>query len=215
MFLLPLYLALTLFGWLELRQPILRILGLIAIGSTLLYSHVYYSSHYMQVNDEYRYHGIFTTAKDDDGRSFSRMAAYIGERIGPDEAVIHYSGTYLQSFTFFTFLHFHHDSFSEHVYSRSGIPPYCGQQYLRPGEWIRTLLDLATLPKGIWVVTLNNPDFAIYGSQAYQLAGKFIANQGDLAKELHDLGFQHLETLRDGSVFALHFRRAAVQRTPG
>jgi len=205
-FILPLYLALAISGWLSLRRTVCRILGIAWIFAALLFSHVYYLTHYIQVNDTFRHQGGFISSPDDDGRSMSRMAALIQQQLGSDEVIIHYSGSIQGHLSYFPFLHYHQGSLPEYLYSAQEIPHYAGRQYLRPGEWIRALTDLGSRPKGIWVITLSKPDFAIYGSPLYESVARLLASKGDLAKELYDCGYRHQETFRDGSVSALHFR---------
>jgi len=207
LFLLPIYLALALMGWMELASPLWRKVGLVWFFGALLFSQGYYWTHYHAVNDEFRHHGVFVRPADDDGRSMSRTAAALEREVGPDEVIIHYSSHFLKDFSYFNFVYFHNRALPEYIYSTQDIPEYAGRQYLHAGDHIRSLRDLPRLPEGIWVITLNQVDILLQGSAANQEAQKIIVKEGDLPGELVDDGYVLQHTSRDGAVSVAHFRK--------
>jgi hypothetical protein len=210
LFLVPIFLALSLFGWMELPSRAWSNVGTTLVFGILLMGQVLYWSHYHQAVDHYRHQGLYWRPKDDDGRSMSRMATLVQERLEPQEAVIHYSAEFTKNLSYFTFVYYHKRRLPEYVYSLTGIPQNAGQQYLRPGDLIKSLRDLPQLPSGIWVVTLNPTYVLVRGSQASREAQWIIAAEGDLPGELKEFGYDLQETIRDGAVAVLHFRRAAA-----
>jgi hypothetical protein len=197
----------SIFGWLNLRRSLWRRAGLAWMFGALLISQGYCWVRPLEVHDAFRYLGAYKTPADDDGKSMSRVAALLQNRIQPGDAIIHYSLFSLGSFSYFDFLHFHRRKLAEYLYAAKEIPIYCGRPYLQPGEHISSLADLPHPPAGIWVVSLSSADLLILGSAHYQKAAAAIAEQGDLAADLARRHYQWQESFRDGAVSVAHFRR--------
>lgn len=214
LFLMPIYLGFALSGWLRLDKAILRYAGIGLTFAVLLIALIYYHVNFIAVNDALRYEGAFHSAPDDDGRSGSRLAGIIKDRIQPHEAIIHYSERLQRSFSFFPMAYFHQRSLPEYIYSREEIIAYCGQQYLLPREWIRSLNDLKPLPEGVWVVTLSPPELILDKTYASKALGaqedkELWIDQENLPLELQQAGYHSQEVVRCSSVSAIHYRREA------
>ncbi len=210
LFLVPSYLTLVISGWLYVNNKLWRSIGLISVFISLIFSSWYYFSNYLEANDTFRYHGVFAHSKEDDGKCYSRIAAIVEGKITSDEVIIHYSGPYRRSFTFFTSIYYHKRSLLEYVYTTDELPYAVGRQYLKPNERITSLNELDQIPGGIWVITLNKPKFLyIEGYKASQNEKKFDKwiEKDNLPAELKGLDYHFAEIIRDGSLSAIHFIR--------
>lgn len=210
LFLLPIYLVLALFGWLQMDQVRWRRAGVALIFMSLLVSYAYYNVFFMDVNDEYRYHGLFHTARNDDGRSLSRTASLVQQRIGKDEVIIHFSRIVVRTLSYFPSVYRHNRSLPEYIYSVEDLPIHCGRQYLHPGDRLARLTDLNPLPAGIWVVTWENPDMVIFDSPWFMWQRENHKNWykiENLPEQLYQCGYRSKEVIRDGSISLVHFRR--------
>ena len=207
-FLLPLYLGLSFFGWLQIEKKKWQRLGVSLMMIVLLLSYAYYDKYFMEVNDEYRYHGLYHTAKDDDGRSISKTAAFLQNRIAKDEVIIHFSRIVIRTLSYFPSLYYHTRSLPEYIYSAEELPIHCGQQYLHPGDRIAKLEDINPRPLGIWLVTWEPPEKVIFDSPWFLVQrkqGKLWYKQENLPEQIYKAGYRSQEVVRFGGISAIHF----------
>ncbi len=210
-FLLPLYLALALTGWLEIKRTLWRKIGLISLFTALAFSLIYYYIDYYYMYRYHYYYGNFLRplpyAESGEGHNLSAVAAEVAANIGPDEVLIHYSNPYLQVCSYYACLHYHKRSLPEYIYSPADIAWYNGRQYLRPGEWLRSLADLQPLPAGIWMISLEDSIDAILRSSGP--LPKW-AEDANLPLELQQAGYERTaNVIRRGRVSAIYFRRSS------
>jgi uncharacterized membrane protein len=210
-FLIPIYLILCLAGWRFTRTRRLTVLGTVLSLAVLLFSQVYYHLNFIQINDEYRYHGLYHSAMDEDGKSSSRIASFLSQNLQSDEVIVHYSTVVIRCLSFFPSIYFHQRSLPEYVYSLEDLPIHCGRQYQRPGERISSFNQIQPAPNGVWVVTWEDPYLSIYDSPqavAKRLEKRTWRDYENLPKELYDAGFKPVRIVRSGSVSAVHFIRS-------
>lgn len=208
LFIQPLYMALALFGWLTLPQKTWRVIGISAIYFSLLGTYVYHRFNYMETNDAFRYVGQFHSRKGDDGRCLSRTAKLLEQRLRSDEVIIHYSTGHvkLACFGYFPAIYYHNRALPEYVYSPEPVPLYCGGQYLKPGEWLKSLQDFKSLPMGIWLQTWDEAKLVEYGSTEYRLAVmRRTFEENNFPEILYKAGYRPHEEINDGSVTLVHF----------
>jgi len=196
LFVLPLYLALALYGWMKLRRSFWRKLGLSLIFATLACSLVYYFIDYYWMHEYYGFIRPLPYAEANEGHALSLMAADVADRIKDDEVIIHFSDA-----SYFASLYYHRRSLKEYFYCKEGISQFRGRQYLKPGEWIRSLSELIPMPKGVWMVTFG---------EAVDMLGENPPRwvwHDNLPAELRAAGYQRVTTLHRGNVTAVYFRR--------
>lgn len=199
LFILPLYLLLVVHGWMSLKKNTWRILGLISLFLSLGISAIYYYIDYYQMHDYYGFVRPLPYAEKSEGHALSTVAQEIADRLGESEVIIHFSDPYLRVCTFYASLHYHRRSLREYIYSKYEISQYNGRQYLREGEWIRTLDDVTPTPKGIWILTLHPPELLFASSPL-----KWIKEE-NLPEELKSRGYRKSEIISKGKVFGIHF----------
>jgi|GEM_PF-2305660 len=210
LFLLPLYFYLAFYGWLETVRPLWRRLGILWIFLSLVWTQIHYHTHFIGVNDEFRYHVFYRSHVQEDGHSSSRMAAAMKERWKPGEIIIHYSRDVIRSLSFFPSIYYNERALPEYIYSVEEVPIFCGQQYLKPHERLASLKDLDPLPESLWVITWGPPDHLAYNTPV----AEFIRNQAqpwikkeDLPRELYDTGYRPDDAIGIAGITAVHFRR--------
>lgn len=203
LFLLPIYLAIILYGYLSVKGKFVRVITLSAVFIALLYSNFYYFTHYLQVHDDFRY--IWYEVERVEGHSFSLIAKKIEDEIVEQEIIIHYSDPGIRSFSFFPFLYYHGRKLPEYIYSKNNLPQHAGQQYLRPGELLRSLKDLDELPEGIWIITLNSPDILTEYNTLTETTRRSWIIRENLPSELDHLGYKYDSSFSRGGVTAVHF----------
>jgi hypothetical protein len=208
LFILPLYLGLVIYGWLSLKSRWKRTLGIAAVFIVLITCQIYYQVDFRVANDYFRYTGPLTTRGGDDGKSLSRIAALLKTRLAVDEIIIHYSkdDVRMRSLSFFPSLYYHQRQMPEYLYSEHSVPSHCGGQYLKQGEWIKSLEDLKPSPSGVWLVTWDDPALMDFTSEESQrLRGELYHWSEDLPLALFNLGYQVREHITDGAVSTVHF----------
>lgn len=217
LFLLPLYLAGALFGWMEVRKIIWRRLGLSLIGISLIAGLIYY------YNNSYSFHyphlWFFDVSQYDDGsngRALSLTAAQVAARLQKDEIIIHYSDVRKGTDAFFASRYYHHYSLPEYIFSSHNLTLYNGRQYLAASEHVAALSDFKIPPGGIWVVTsrdlesyFNGQDLPLHFDRS-----RFPYSE-NLPDELRQERYRSVEVLRYGNVIALHYRRDEPNPTSG
>jgi len=209
LFLIPLYLIIVFSGWMHLSK-LWQLAGIIAVFLTLSLSTVYYYLNFLPVNDAFRYHGVFVHSESNDGNCYSRMADTLQKRLKPGEVILHFGAPYLRSFTFFASIYFHHRSLPEYLFTKEDLTEAVGRQYLLPGEQIDDISDLKPIPKGIWIVTLSDPEILITAGEKRDSTSTRIPawlETESLPEQLVKYNFQFQEIIRDGSLSALHFIR--------
>jgi uncharacterized membrane protein len=209
LFLLPLYILLALYGWLDSPRRNSRLLGLSLVSLSALAAIVVFYTHYTDINDVFRYEGQFKSVPGDDGRSISRIARTISDRLNPGEVIIHYTKSHvrMRTFSFFSSIYYHNRSLPEYIYSAQPVPIYCGGQYMHSGEQIRSLQDFESPPAGIWVITWDRPpevlDYSSVESQSLRKRKYYWPE--DLPLELYQAGYRVHELITDYSLSAIHF----------
>ena len=206
-FLTPLYLIIVIAGWLSMRNRFLRNAGVTLIMTVLFLSLAYYYIDYYYMHDYYGFLRPIPQAEKGEGHNLSGMALDVSERLGDNEVIIHYSDPYLRVCSYYASLYYHSRSLPEHIYSKEEIAQHNGRQYLLPGEWIRSLYDLKPLPKGIWMISLNNTE--LFFDEAIlrgEKRPKWV-HEENLPLELRQAGFVPVETIKRGKVSAIHYRR--------
>jgi hypothetical protein len=212
LFLLPPYLAMVISGWREISQIRWRRLGLAGMFGVLVLAQVYYNLFFIQVNDQFRYHGLHHSDRRDNGRATSQAAAMIRERLKPNEVLIHYSEEVIRSLSFFSSIYYNHRSLPEYIYSVKQLPAHCGRQYLQPGERLARLSTLNPLPEGIWVVTWGPVDFLGYNTplvKQNRARSNLWVEKEDLPKELYNAGYRPDEAFNVTGISVVHFRRVS------
>ena len=210
-FLIPIYLALSFAGWWFARGLRLARIGLVLSLAVLIFSQIYYHLNFLKINDEYRYHGQYHSAADEDGKSISKIAGFLKDNIQANEVIIHYSSIVIRSFSFFPSVYFHKRSLPEYVYSWDDLPDHCGRQYQKNGERISSFSSIQPTPNGVWVVTWGNPYLSIYDSPqavAFRNEKRKWQDYENLPRELYNAGFKPERIVRSGSVSAVHFIRS-------
>ncbi len=207
LYLLPLYLALSLYGWLTLRRKWWRVSGVLMVFFVLIASFVYHQLNYVVSNDSFRYGQQQRSVPGDDGHSFSRLAALVERRLESDEVIIHFTTAHvrLRCLAFFPIAYYHNRSLPEYIYSQEPIPLYCGGQYLHPGERIKSLHDFKAPPAGIWLITRDQPQIMDFESaESKLLRQKKGAITEDLPLELYEAGYRVVEEITDFGLSAVH-----------
>ncbi len=213
LFLTPIYFAMSFAGWQLTREVRIARIGIILSLAVLMFSQIYYHLNFIYINDEYRYHGLYRSAADEDGRSISRISNFLQNQIQSNEVIVHYSTIVIRSLSFFPSIYFHKRSLPEYIYSLEDLPVHCGRQYQKPGERISSFSQIQPAPDGVWVVTWENPYLAIYDSPqavAKRLEKRSWRDYENLPKELYDAGFKPARIVRSGSVSAVHFIRSEI-----
>ncbi len=216
MFLIPVYLAIVLAGWKYLKNKNWRIIGLgityLALVSTLFYYYIgYHEFHWI-------YHFALSESEihPNDGHAISKTVAFLQDNLRDDEAVIHYSNPLIRCFSFFPSRYYHDPSSPVYIYSTDKIAEFSGGQYLKEGEWIRSLGDIANSPEGIWIVSLDSTE-ALFDSNYLEkprLRGFRWVSRDNLPKEIYDGGYVGIDTIRFGSLTTIHFRRNLESSIP-
>jgi len=208
LFLLPVYFGIVFSGWLKIKNKCLRNCGLYITLASLLLSVVYYYFDYYEYHAGWGFITPHTATERGEGHAISKAARILVDEIQENEVIVHYSSEPLGSFSFFPMIYYHNRSLPEYIYSRNMIPQYCGQQYLRPGEWIRTLQDLNPSPSGIWVVTMNPiEEFFLDADKSANEKGYRWMSEINLPIELKEEGFIKRETMHVGALIIVHMRR--------
>jgi hypothetical protein len=208
LFLLPLYVLLSLFGWLELPWKRGRMLGISLISISALIALGIFEADYIRVNDDFRYVGQFRSTPGDDGRSLSRTARTIADRLMPGEVIVHYTRAHVRqrTFSFFTSIYYHNRSLPEYIYAAEPVPIYCGGQYVHPEERIGSLADLKNPPAGIWLITWDDPEIVDFTSpESKALRSHRAIWREDMPRELFEAGYRPHDSFTDYSLSAVHF----------
>jgi hypothetical protein len=203
LFLLPIYFAIILHGYSIIKDKIVRVIALSVLVVSLLSSNIYYFTHYLQVHDEFRY--LWYEVERVEGHSFSLIAKEVEDQIAEREVIIHYSNPKLRSFSFFPLLYYHGRKLPEYIYSKNDLPSHAGQQYLKPGELLRSLEDLDELPKGIWIITLNSLEFLTEYNTLTETTKPSWFHRENLLSELDHLDYRHDKSFSIGNVTTVHF----------
>ncbi|TKJ42303.1 hypothetical protein CEE37_01085 [candidate division LCP-89 bacterium B3_LCP] len=203
LFLLPIYFALILHGYKSVKSKILRTVVLSAVFISLLYSNLYYYTHYLKVHDDFRY--LWYEVERVDGHSFSKIAREVENQITEQEIIVHYSDPSIRSFSFFPFLYYHGREQPEYIYSKDDLPQHAGYQYLRTGERLGSLDELAELPKGIWVITLNSSTILTDYETLVETTRQSWIHHDNLPGELDYFGYKYNQSSSIGGVTAAHF----------
>jgi len=214
-FLLPLYLALSLAGWLSLTRVVARRIGICVLLLILTASALYYFADYYDQHFEYGFIRCQTPSHHSEGHALSQMAALIRSRIAPGECVIHYGNELSRAFSFFPMIWYNQRSVPEYIYSRGPLKSYLGRQYLQPGDQIHQLSDLPEQPPGIWLVILDARADFFDDSTSW---GPFLRwgwrNKENLPLELQGADYRSMEAIRMGNVTALYYRRSENGNNP-
>jgi 4-amino-4-deoxy-L-arabinose transferase-like glycosyltransferase len=213
MFILPLYLLVSIAGWLGIRRELWRRLGLVLLTFSMASVLIFYYIDYYRMHEYYGYLRTGSQAEAGEGHHLSMIAEDVANLICDDEVIIHFSSPYLRVCSYFGMLVYHERKFSEHIYSKDPIAQHNGRQYLKPGEWIRSLDDLTSQPSGIWVVTLDNPN-AFFDEDVLSGAKRpHWIHKENLMVELREAGYTYTEMLTRGKVVAIYFIREADDNT--
>ena len=218
LFLLPLYLGLSLYGWLMVTSKWWRWLGLgcvfLVLGATFLYHNI----EYVQSNDWLRYAGQSQSLPGDDGHSFSRTAALLHQRLQTGEVILHYTSGDIRKrcLGYFPLVYYHQQALPEYLYSEDPVPMYCGGQYLLQNQQVKALQDLHPEPRGIWVVSFDKPDYLDYMSFESQRvrAKNTLGAKEDLYKVLYLAGYRLTDLNVDHSMTAAHFKKYTLPDGP-
>jgi uncharacterized membrane protein len=202
-FLLPIYLLLVLSGYLRIRNKLISYIGISSVFVVLIFSISYYFVNFYAVNDQFRY--LWYEVERVEGHSFSLIAKEVEDQIAEHEIIIHYSDPSIRSFSFFPILYYHGRKLPEYIYSKNDLPQYSGQQYLKPGELLRSLEDLDELPKGIWIITLNSLEFLSEYNTLTETMRPSWFHRENLLSELDHIGYRHDQSLSIGNVSSVHF----------
>jgi len=207
LYLQPIYLCLALAGYYYLKTGWLKktsigLVLLIMAGSLIYYYVDYFYAH--------RYYGFvrnYPYAESGEGHNLSKADQVIAQHIGPNEVIIHYSNPYFRVSSYYASRYYHNFALPEYIYSKVTIPAYNGSQYLEPGDQLRNLTDLDPLPKGIWLLTLNDAD-AFFNEKV--LAGYLRpdwVHKENLISEMNSAGYKLNDRLQFGKVTVLHYRK--------
>lgn len=207
LFVLPLYLTIALAGWMGVDRAFWRKMGLGIVGFSMGISLGYYYIDYYQMHDYYGFVRSIPEAEPGEGHNLSKIAADVAEKIKEDEVIVHYSNPFLRVCSFYTALVYHQRRLSEHIYSKDEIAQHNGRQYLKEGEWIKSLDELDPIPDGIWMISLNDTDHFFDEEVLYGIKPPWWISKENLPLELQQVGFRPTETLRRGKVTAIHFRK--------
>jgi hypothetical protein len=209
LFVLPLYMLISLVGLVGIKRAFWRKLGFGVLTFSMVISLCYYYIDYYQVHDYYGFVRWIPEAEPGEGHNFSRIADDVSQNIADDEVIIHYSSNNLRFRSFFPSLVYHQRRFPEHIYSKNELANYEGRQYLKPGEWITSLDELASPPAGIWVITLDDPQDFFDEEVLNGHKRPYWIHKENFMVELREAGYIHTEMLIRGKVGAIHFRKAA------
>jgi uncharacterized membrane protein len=214
LYLLPLYLIIVCAGWQNQNSTVWRQIATGFVIISLILSLCYYYVDYYQMHSYYAFIRPLPKAEPGEGHFLSDVVNQVATQIDSSEVIIHYLNPPSRIRTFYASVYYHHHRFSEHLYSKSEITQYNGRQYLEPGAWIKTLYDLNPLPEGIWLITLDNPEFF---SDPQILTGakppRWIS-QENLPLEMINEGYQQVNLTTRGNVSAIHYRRSPTSATP-
>ncbi|MCX6639811.1 MAG: glycosyltransferase family 39 protein [bacterium] len=203
LFLVPVYLTLAVLGWLNQQLKLVRLIGITLMFLSLSTVYVYYNLHFLDVHEDFRY--LWSRLERTDGHSFSKMSHFVQDNIKPGEVIIHYSNANIGQFSYFPFLYYHKRQLPEFLYSKSEIPQYSGQQYLKPGEWISDFNQLQPAPKGVWLVTFQNAD-AIVNPEYFMEGGiRGRMHKENLPKDLYFAGYRSVQKINIGGITSIHF----------
>jgi hypothetical protein len=206
-FLLPIYFALVIFGWLQLKNKVWQKRGLISFFVVLALSLTYYYVDYFAAHVNVGFvRGLPETEKNE-GHSLSLMAAEMDKRVGSDEIILHYSGTNQRIWTFYSSLFYQQKRDKLYLYSRDIIKQYNGSQYLPSGAQVNAISNFNPLPGGIWIVSTEN--YAVFIDERVFLHGarpNLLIHKENLPLELMQQGYRFKENFHIGKVSALHYR---------
>jgi 4-amino-4-deoxy-L-arabinose transferase-like glycosyltransferase len=215
-FLLPLYLCLAVGGWLSLPRRSVQVAGVVAIFITMTWTLGYYFTHYLEAHHkEYNFAVPHEVNQPGDGHALSHANDYLQQHIAGDEVVIHCSNPVDRVFSFFPSIYYNQRSLREYLYSADRIPNYFGNQYMLPGDQIRSFQEIAPSTTGVWLVTFDPPQ--LLTDPAYRLAyqGRNLwLNQENLPQQLTEAGFTPQNTLTWGRVTVIHYRVTQSQADP-
>ncbi len=201
MYILPFILISALAGWFKLRIRLWKRLGVMLMVLSFGSSLVYYYLDYNRVHIFVGYLREAPYAEKGEGHGLSQTAAEVARRIGPDEVIIHYSEPYLRICSYYASLIYHDRALPEHIYSTHEIEQHNGRQYLKPGDWIRSLDQIESHPAGIWMITMNAPDTLLAKTPPIWVL------QENLPMELSNAGYKPRDVINHFKVSAVHFRR--------
>ncbi len=212
LFLLPLYLGVGIAGWLALKTPLLRRVGLSVTFIVLIISLAYYYVNYYPEHEPYGFCLVSPETGKADGHALRKVSDLIEKRIRDGEVIIHFSNPSFRNLSFFPSIYYHERALPEYFYSKTGLHHWSGGQFLLPGEHISALQDLNPLPQGIWLVTLD-PAKDLFKDEV--ISGRndrfrwVVAD--NLPLELIRAGYRRGRTYQFGNVSAVHLRREETQ----
>lgn len=207
-YVMPLFLAVMLAGWSKIPQEKIRTVALVLIFLIFAGSMVYY---YIDFYYLHIYVGLVRDpghTQPGEGHGLSLTAAEVAQKIKPEEVIIHYSEPYLRICSYFSALVYHQRALPEYIYSSKEIEQHNGRQYLRPGDWIKSLSDLKSPPQGIWLFTMNLPEEVVA-----ERPPRWVY-QENLPLELKDHGYQPDEIITHFKASAIHYVRKTEAGAP-
>ncbi len=208
LFLMPVYAYIAVSGWLGFCRSSVKRLGISFVFVAAAAALLYYYIHFFDEHREYQFVGPQTGGTPTEGHPFSKIRDTLQREFQGGEAVIHFSHLAGRSFTFFTSIYYHQRALPEYLFSEVEIPDYFGSQYLKLGDRIRSLQDLQPTPKGIWLISLAPAQvFRMNFEQIIENPPLKWMKEESLFKQLHNAGFQPVETYSFGKVSLVHFRR--------
>jgi 4-amino-4-deoxy-L-arabinose transferase-like glycosyltransferase len=197
----PLYLAVILYGWQSLHSKLWRWRGIISIAIVYLgglgyyYADYYYTHIYVGFIREPGY------TQPGEGHGLSRVAAEVAQRLRPGEVIVHYGAGTNNICSYFASLVYHDRALPEYIYSPTEIEQHNGQQYLKPGDWIKSLADLKKPPIGVWIVTMDPPH------DITSLMPPRWVRLGNFPEELVKAGYEQVDMIAHNKISALHYVR--------
>ncbi|MCX6639814.1 MAG: glycosyltransferase family 39 protein [bacterium] len=209
-FMLPIYIGLSIWGWMQLGSQTWRRIGIAAIFTTLSLSLIYYYVDFYYTHSNAGFVRCLPKAEKDEGHCISKMVTEVNKEIGQDEVIIHYSTPYDRIATYFSYVYYSNHDHRVLLYSRNELTQYNGRQYLNPGDQIEYLSVLKPLPNGVWLITLNKSSILLdKNTLAKHKLIKWI-DQENLPLELEDAGYKLKNQITYGALSALHYRRTTT-----
>lgn len=213
LFILPLYLAVVIAGWMQLKKILWRKIGLILVTVIMGISLLYYYADFYKMKEFWGYVRPWPEAQKSEGHFFKTMVDQVAEIIQDGEVIIHYSNQNARFRSFFPSVYYHQRTFPEYLYSKAEITQYNGLQYLQPGEWIKSLDDLPKLPQGIWLFTLDDPVLFFDHSQLEGARSNVWLLQENLPEEIIKAGYALKEMTQLGMISLIYFQRITSQNS--